>query len=145
MTGAVELRLVVAQVDMLVGDIHGNVTRLIAEAERARDELGAQVVVFPELAVTGYPPEDLLLRPDLYEWVDEELTRLRKAVHGITLIFGYPEKTPHGVYNAALVLRDGRILANARKRYLPNYAVFDEKRYFIPGQEACVVELEGVP
>jgi len=145
MTAAVELKLVVAQVDLLVGDISGNVSRLIAEAERARDELGAQVVVFPELAVTGYPPEDLLLRPDLYEWVDEELTRLRKAVHGITLIFGYPENTPHGVYNAALVLRDGRILANARKRYLPNYAVFDEKRYFIPGQEACVVELEGIP
>ena len=139
------LRLAVAQSDFLVGDITGNVSRLIAEAERARDELGAQAIVFPELAVTGYPPEDLLLRPDLYEWVDEELTRLRQAVHGITLIFGYPEKTPHGVYNAAMVLRDGRILANARKRYLPNYAVFDEKRYFIPGHEPCVVELEGVP
>jgi len=139
------LRLAIAQVDFLVGDIAGNVSRLIEEAGRARDELGAQVVVFPELAVTGYPPEDLLLRPDLYEWVDEELTRLRQAVHGITLIVGYPEKTPHGVYNAALVLCDGRILANARKRYLPNYAVFDEKRYFIPGRDPCVVELEGVP
>ncbi len=145
MTAEPSLRLAIAQVDFLVGDIAGNVSRMIAEAERARDELGAAVVLFPELAVTGYPPEDLLLRPDLYEWVDEELTRLRQAVHGITLIFGYPEKTPHGVYNAALVLRDGRILANARKRYLPNYAVFDEKRYFVPGHEPCVVELEGVP
>jgi NAD+ synthase (glutamine-hydrolysing) len=139
------LRIVVAQINLLVGDIRGNVDRIIESAVQARDVHQAQVVVFPELAVTGYPPEDLLLRPGLYERVDEGLTRLRKEVHGITLVVGYPEQTHQGVYNAALVLRDGKVLGNARKHYLPNYAVFDEKRYFIPGQAPCVVELEGVP
>ena len=102
-------------------------------------------MVFPELALTGYPPEDLLLRPGLYERVAEALTRLRHDIKGIDVILGYPEKTPQGVYNAAVVLRDGEIIANARKHYLPNYSVFDEKRYFIPGDGPCVVNIASVP
>ena len=142
---ATKLRLVVAQTNLLVGGIMENLERIIALASRARDEFKADAVVFPELALTGYPPEDLLLRPGLYERVAEGLTRLRRDIKGIHVILGYPEKTPQGVYNAAVVLRDGEIIANARKHYLPNYSVFDEKRYFIPGEGPCVVAIAGVP
>ena len=142
---ASSLRLVVAQANLLVGAIAENIDRIVALAGQARDEFNADAVVFPELALTGYPPEDLLLRPGLYERVAEGLTRLRHAVKGIDVILGYPEHTPQGVYNAALVLRDGEIIASARKHYLPNYSVFDEKRYFIPGHGPCVVDIGGVP
>ncbi len=139
------LRLVVAQTNLLVGGIKENLEHIIALAGQARDEFRADAVVFPELALTGYPPEDLLLRPGLYERVAEALTRLRHDIKGIHVILGYPEKTPQGVYNAALVLRDGEVIATARKHYLPNYSVFDEKRYFIPGDGPCVVNIAGVP
>ena len=139
------LRLVVAQTNLLVGGIKENLERIIALAAQARDEFKAHAVMFPELALTGYPPEDLLLRPGLYERVAETLMRLRREIKGIDVIVGYPEKTPHGVYNAAAVLRDGEIIANARKHYLPNYSVFDEQRYFIPGDGVCVVNIAGVP
>ena len=142
---ASSLRLVVAQANLLVGAIAENIDRIVALAGQARDEFNADAVVFPELALTGYPPEDLLLRPGLYERVAEGLTRLRHAVKGIDVILGYPEHTPQGVYNAALVLRDGEIIASARKHYLPNYSVFDERRYFIPGHGPCVVDIGGVP
>jgi len=142
---ASNLRLVVAQTNLLVGGIKENLERIIQLAAQARDEHKADAVVFPELALTGYPPEDLLLRPGLYERVAEGLIRLRRDIKGIHVILGYPEKTPQGVYNAAVVLRDGEIIANARKHYLPNYSVFDEKRYFIPGDGPCVVAIAGVP
>ena len=134
----------VAQTNLLVGGIRENLARIIALAEKARDEFKADAVLFPELALTGYPPEDLLLRPGLYERIAEALTRLRHAISGIDVIVGYPEKTPLGIYNAAVVLRDGEIIANARKHYLPNYSVFDEQRYFIPGDGVCVVNIAGV-
>jgi NAD+ synthase (glutamine-hydrolysing) len=142
--GLADFRLVVAQVNLLVGDIQGNVDTIIRLTEQARNEHQAHAVVFPELALTGYPPEDLLLRPGLHERVAEGLTRLRQVVKGITLIVGYPEQAHQGIYNAAAVIRDGEILANARKRYLPNYSVFDEKRYFIPGSGDCVAEIGGI-
>jgi NAD+ synthase (glutamine-hydrolysing) len=138
------LRLVVAQTNLLVGDIRGNVDTIIALAEQARDDYQADAVVFPELALTGYPPEDLLLRAGLHERVTEGLTRLRQTLKGITLIVGYPEQTHQGIYNAAVVIRDSKVLANARKHYLPNYSVFDEKRYFIPGTGGCLAEINGV-
>ncbi len=141
---AASVCIAIAQANMLVGDIRGNVEKIIEMACRARDELHADVVVFPELAMTGYPPEDLLLRPGLHERVAEGLTHLRNSMRGITLIIGYPEKTPQGVYNAAVVIRDGEQLANARKQFLPNYSVFDEKRYFIPGKGGIVVEIKGL-
>ncbi len=138
------LRLVVAQTNFLVGGIRENLARIITLAEQARDEYHADAVLFPELALTGYPPEDLLLRPGLHERIAEALTRLRHTINGIDVIVGYPEKTPLGVYNAAVVLRNGEVVANARKHYLPNYSVFDEQRYFIPGDGVCVVNIAGV-
>ncbi|WJW74926.1 NAD+ synthase [Thiohalobacter sp. IOR34] len=138
------LRVVMAQIDLLVGDVAGNTRRVIEAAERARDEFDAQLVVFPELALTGYPPEDLLLRPGLQVHVLEGLERIRRDVRGIHVIVGHPQHARGGLYNAASVIHEGRILATVRKQHLPNYSVFDEKRYFVPGEGAGVVEIAGV-
>ena len=139
------LRLVMAQCNLLVGDIPGNAERVIEQAHRARDELGADLVVFPELTLAGYPPEDLLLRPGFQERIDAALIHIRSEVSGIHVLLGHPEHTPDGRYNTATLLHDGRVLARCRKRNLPNYSVFDEKRYFIPGEGFAVVDVCGVP
>ncbi len=138
------LRLALAQLDFLVGDVHGNAARVIETARHARDDLGADLVVFPELALTGYPPEDLLLRPGLYRRVDDALERIRAETQGVALVLGYPHRQGAERYNAAALVRDGRVEAVYRKHHLPNYAVFDEKRYFLPGESPCVVEVGGV-
>ncbi|VAX13108.1 NAD synthetase / Glutamine amidotransferase chain of NAD synthetase [hydrothermal vent metagenome] len=139
------LCIAVAQLNLLVGDIEANATAIIEAALYARDELGAQAVVFPELALCGYPPEDLLLRPGMYERIDAAMLRLQAEIMGIHAIVGFAQKTAAGVYNAAAVICDGEILALARKRYLPNYSVFDEKRYFIAADDSCMFDLQGMP
>jgi len=139
------LRLVIAQLNLLVGDVAGNSERVVAAAIRARDELKAQVVVFPELTLTSYPPEDLLLRPALAGQVEEALRRIERETRGIDVILGHPQHEHGQLFNAASLLRDGRVHATYRKQLLPNYSVFDEKRYFAPGSRACVVEIGGVP
>ena len=139
------LRLVIAQLNLLVGDVAGNTERVIAAAKQARDTLKAHAIVFPELALTSYPPEDLLLRPALSVQVEESLRRIEHETRGIDVILGHPQ-TGHGqLFNAASLLRDGRVHATYRKQLLPNYSVFDEKRYFTPGNDACVVEIGGIP
>lgn len=140
-----KLRIVMAQLNMLVGDIEGNAEKVIAAAERARDELHADVIVFPELALTGYPPEDLLLRPGLYTRVLAALETVNQRLRGIDIVLGYPHTAVGGVYNAASLLRDGHVVATYHKQHLPNYSVFDEMRYFAVGSEPCVVEIKGVP
>jgi NAD+ synthase (glutamine-hydrolysing) len=139
------LRLVIAQQDFLVGDVAGNVERVINAARDARDRLQAQAIVFPELTLTGYPPEDLLLRLHLYRQVEAGLERLKNAVPGISIVVGHPWRVDDKVYNAASVIQDGRIGATYFKQLLPNYSVFDEKRYFAAGSDACVVSIDGVP
>jgi NAD+ synthase (glutamine-hydrolysing) len=138
-----EVRLAIAQVNLLVGDFKGNTQKIIDWSNKARDELKADVVIFPELAITGYPPEDLLLRPGLHERVADAIQQLKDSVTGITIVVGYAEYTEQGIYNAALVIRDGTTLANARKHNLPNYSVFDEKRYFKSGAGGAVFEQNG--
>ncbi len=139
------LHLVIAQINFQVGDVAGNTERVIAAAQQARDRLKAHAIVFPELTLTGYPPEDLLLRPALMQQVEESLRRIEREVRGIDVILGHPH-TEHGqLFNAASLLRDGRVLAIYRKRLLPNYSVFDEKRYFASGGDTCVVEIGGIP
>jgi NAD+ synthase (glutamine-hydrolysing) len=138
------LRIALAQINPLVGDIDGNAARIIAAAERARDELRAEAVLFPELCLTGYPPEDLLLRPGLHVRVLRALEEVKRRVAGITLILGLPQQAAGGLYNAAVVLRDGQLLGSYHKQHLPNYSVFDEKRYFAAGSEPCVVAIDGV-
>jgi NAD+ synthase (glutamine-hydrolysing) len=144
MDSARNLRCVMAQLNLVVGDVEGNTSRIIAAANRARDEMSADVVMVPELAVSGYPPEDLLFHSGMRSQVARSIGRLKAEVRGITLIAGYPEYDGDHIFNSALVLRDGTVLANHRKACLPNYRVFYEKRYFTPGTKPTVVELNGV-
>ena len=139
------LRLVIGQLNFLVGDVAGNVQQVITQALKARDQLQAHAIVFPELTLTGYPPEDLLLRPDIHVQVEAGLERLRSDVRGIVLIVGHPQRVDDKVYNAASVIDDGHVVATYFKQRLPNYSVFDERRYFVPGTEACVTTIAGVP
>lgn len=138
------LKLALAQINPLVGDIEGNTEQVIAHARKARDELSAQVVVFPELVLCGYPPEDLLLRQGLYPRVWSALERVRREVNGIDVVLGYPEQTADGVYNSVCLIRDGEVVANGRKQHLPNYSVFDEKRYFQSGPGYVITDIQGV-
>ncbi|CAI8734183.1 NAD+ synthase [Methylococcus capsulatus] len=139
------LRIAIAQLDFLVGDVGGNADRVLAAAVRARDELGAHAVVFPELALAGYPPDDLILRPDFLTAVETALKALAERVRGIDVIVGFPERHDGLPFNSAAVLRDGGIHKVYRKQILPNYGVFDEKRHFLPGSAPCVFDLRGVP
>jgi len=137
------LRIAVAQFNATVGDLTGNVERMIACAETAKAR-GAQVLLTPELALCGYPPEDLLLRPDFYRACQKALNSLAGRVQGIALVVGHPQESEGRRYNAASVIENGQIKAVYRKIRLPNYDVFDEMRYFDAGSDACVVTLGGV-
>ena len=140
------LRIALAQFDFPVGDVAGNADRIVELIEEARDEWEADLVLFPELALSGYPPEDLLLRPGFLGDCHREMVRLAAAATGITAVVGWPESVGPVVYNAASILRGGRVERTYRKRELPNYAVFDERRYFVvdPDGGDCVFELDGV-
>jgi NAD+ synthase (glutamine-hydrolysing) len=142
MTGTV--RIALGQLNLVVGDVAGNVRAMVAAAEQARDQLGAHLVVFPELAVTGYPPEDLLFHRGFQRQVERALEKIADAARGIGILFGYPEYEGENIYNAARLVEDGRVLANYRKRCLPNYGVFDEQRYFTAGTETCVLDYKGL-
>ena len=137
------LRVALAQVNPVVGDIRGNARKISDSIARARDE-GAALVVLPELALTGYPPEDLLLKTSFLDAADAALQELAGQTHDIAAVVGYPEKA-EDVYNSAAVLADGGVVATYRKMYLPNYGVFDEQRYFQSGAEAAIFELNGIP
>ena len=137
------LRVVMAQLDFLVGDIAGNMDKIMTAAAEARDRLHADLIVFPELTLTGYPPEDLLLRPGFIRQVEPALQSLCNEIQGITAIVGGPLPTPDGLRNAAVALANGRIQATYYKQWLPNYSVFDEKRYFTPGEDPAVFTVAG--
>ena len=133
------LTLALAQVNPRVGDLEGN-ARLVAEnIARARDA-GAELVLFPELVLSGYPPEDLLLKEHFLQATQEVLTGLAAEARGIVAMVGYPERTDD-VYNALAVLSGGAVQAVYRKTRLPNYGVFDEQRYFQAGDDAVVIDL----
>jgi len=136
------LRIALGQVDCFVGDVAGNAQRVIDTAERARS-LGADVLLMPELALSGYPPEDLLFHRGFRHRIAESLERLRATLAGIDVIVGYPEYVDDSLYNSAIVLRDGRVKANHRKQLLPNYQVFDEKRYFHMGAGPTCFDVAG--
>jgi NAD+ synthase (glutamine-hydrolysing) len=139
-----QIRVALAQMNPLVGDVEGNAQAILEFAEQARDEYQADMVVFPELALTGYPPEDLLLRGSLLEWCDRELTRLREQLKGIVAVIGLPIREAEGLYNSAVVLGDGKELVRYHKQLLPNYSVFDERRYFLPGNKPAIFEVAGI-
>ena len=139
------LRIAMAQFDFPVGDVAGNAARIAEMIAFARDEYAADLVLFPELALSGYPPEDLLLRPAFLRACEAAMADIAAQARGIVAVVGWPQAAGSVVYNAASVLRDGAIEATYRKRELPNYAVFDERRWFDvdPDREDCVFEVNG--
>ena len=137
-----KLRVGLAQINTTVGDLEGNVAKVLDYVERAR-ELGVDVVSFPELTVTGYPPEDLLLRPSFVRDNREALEAVVNGCGGITAVVGFVD-LDGGIYNAAAVIHDGRLADVYHKQKLPNYGVFDEVRYFRPGDSYPVYTVAGV-
>jgi|SRR5882672_4059465 len=137
------MRIALAQLNQRLGDLAGNARTLLdAIAQGRRD--GASLVVTPELSLCGYPPEDLVLRPAFLDACASELAALAAEVKGTTALVGFPERDAGMRHNAIAVLRDGRVAATYRKHHLPNYTVFDEDRYFEPGTEPCVFDVDGV-
>ena len=140
---AQELTIVMAQLNFLVGDIDGNTDLVIASARRAITEQSADMIVFPELTLVGYPPEDLLLRPSLQVRVEKALAKILAANLDIFLVLGYPFRQSAKLYNALSVIKKRECLGVYLKQCLPNYQVFDEHRYFAPGSDPLVLELLG--
>ena len=139
------MKLCMGQINTLVGDWEGNAEQILTVCRDAAEQASDAVVVFPELTLTGYPPEDLLLRPSVAERSDAILARLCADLPAdLWVIIGYPKKTEQGLYNAAGVIHKGAVVAEYFKQFLPNYQVFDEKRYFTAGSEPCVLDIDGV-
>lgn len=138
------LRVAMAQLDMLVGDIKQNSETVIEAAIKARDEEDARAIIFPELTLMGYPPEDLLLKPSLECAIESALGAILERVKGIYVILGYPRHVDSALFNCAGVLFNGVIVAEYHKQKLPNYRVFDDKRYFEAGNQALVFDIDGI-
>lgn len=136
------LRLLLAQYNLIVGDVEGNARRVL-EAAAAGTASGVDLVLLPELALAGYPPEDLLFHSGFRRQVQAAVGRLAEAAGPVDVVFGYPEYAGTEIYNSAALLRGGRVYANHRKQALPNYKVFDEKRYFQPGLAPTLVDVRG--
>ena len=135
-----QLRLAMAQINVVVGDVEGNARKILQWIDNARD-VDADVVTFPELALTGYPPEDLLLKP---QFIDANLSALQKVISGsreITVIFGFVDRRDD-IFNAAAIAQNGKLVTVYHKIYLPNYGVFDEFRYFQPGSRCPVLQMD---
>ena len=138
------LRIALAQFDFPVGAVHANAEKIIALAHQARDQHQADVILFPELAISGYPPEDLLNRPDFLSDCEQAIKKVAQSIEGIVAIVPWPHAVGSVVFNSASVIRDGAIKATYHKRELPNYAVFDERRYFAADNEACTFVVNGI-
>ena len=139
------LNIVMVQMNTLVGDFEGNTAQVIEAMRRAEAKVAAPVLVFPELTLSGYPPEDLLLRPSIELRVNQSLQAIKAAMTGDAwLVIGYPRREGIALYNVAAVLHHGEIVAEYRKQCLPNYQVFDEMRYFQRGDSPCVVQIQGI-
>ena len=145
------LRIVIAQLNLHVGDIHKNLQKHIEAAEKARDQLHADLIIFPELSLTGYPPEDLLLRHSFITACTDALHEFANKVHGIHCLIGHPQTSPHHLYvehhlyNSCSVVYNGKIVGTYSKLHLPNYGVFDERRYFDAKDEPYVINIKGLP
>ena len=138
-----KISIVLAQIDLIVGDITGNTERILEYCERAKDESDADLIVFPELSISGYPPEDLLLHSGLKRRITEAMESIKRNVRGIAVLVGFPEYTQDHIFNSCVVYYNNKELIRYRKHALPNYSVFDEKRYFTSGDETAVFELHG--
>lgn len=142
---AKKLRVVLAQLDFLVGDVQGNLQKHLLAVETARTKHEADIILFPELSLTGYPPEDLLLRKDFIHQTQTALQEFTEKAKGIYSVIGHPHATSHGLYNACSLIHNGTILGRYSKEHLPNYGIFDEDRYFVSGNIPCVIPVEGIP
>ncbi len=138
-----QIKVVMAQLNLEVGDIESNTTKLIESAKQAISLYAADIIAFPELTLTGYPPEDLLLRPSLAIRVEKAMNRILSENIGIYMVVGYPEKQGNKLYNSLTVIKGRDRLGNYRKQCLPYYQVFDERRYFDQGDEACLLKIAG--
>jgi NAD+ synthase (glutamine-hydrolysing) len=138
------IKVALAQLDLVVGDVAGNTRKILEYCQRAHDEMQADLVVFPELSISGYPPEDLLFHSGLRRRVDAAIEEIRTTVRDIAVLIGYPEYDNDEIYNAAIVFKDGELLAQYRKHLLPNYRVFDEERYFTAGKQPAIFSLNGI-
>jgi NAD+ synthase (glutamine-hydrolysing) len=137
------LRIALGQLNLLVGDIAGNAKRIVAASERACSELDADLLVLPELTLSGYPPEDLLFHRGFRAQVEKGLATVRGAKTSCGVLMGFPEYAGSQIYNAAALIERGEVRATHRKSCLPNYKVFDEKRYFKSGSQPTVVDYRG--
>lgn len=140
-----QLRIVLAQINLTVGDIQNNLKKLIDAAKKARDDLKAQVIVFPELSITGYLHDELVFHKAFITDALDALDQFKQEIHGIYCVIGHPQPVPGGLHNACSLVYNGQILGTYSKQNLPNYGVFDEHRYYLPGNTACVVPIEGIP
>ncbi len=139
-----EIKFTLAQINPTVGDIAANVAKILCYCQFAKEKCAADVVIFPELAISGYPPEDLLLRDDFLRECERGLAELKARALGIVVIIGHPLRENGKIFNALSVLCDGKTRAIYRKRHLPNDGVFDEKRYFTAGKQAQVIDIFGI-
>ena len=138
-----KLVVAIAQFNAVLGDLEGNAARIAALANEAKLR-GADLLITPELAICGYPPEDLLLRPDFFRATEKVIEALAAQVSGLDVLVGHPLAEGGQRFNAASLLRDGKRIATYRKQRLPNYREFDEERYFSAGESPCVVDVGGV-
>ena len=138
------VKVALAQINLTVGDIAGNTEKIITYSAQARDDLDADLVIFPELSICGYPPEDLLFQASLRCSVESALVKISESISGIAVLIGFPEYSQGKIYNACEVIRDGKMLAHYRKQSLPNYSVFDEERYFTRGNDTSIFTLNGI-
>lgn len=137
------MKIAMAQINCLLGDLDGNAALILEQARRAREQ-GAAILLTPEMSLCGYPPEDLLLRDGFYAACDRALHELARQAQDIVLVVGHPYHQEGAHYNAASVLRDGKVFTTYHKQELPNHSVFDEERYFERGHHACVFEVNGI-
>ena len=140
-----DIQIALAQINLCVGGIEENTLKIIKNICLAKDQYQADIIIFPELTITSYPPEDLLLRPALHLQIKKSLTDICNIAHGIDVIIAYPLLSEGKLYNSCSLVRDGGIIETYHKHLLPNYGVFDEKRYFEPGNEIIIFDLHGVP
>src|SRR5512142_3487084 len=136
-----QLRVALAQINPTVGDLDGNTALILRGIDEARSA-GADLVAFPELAITGYPPEDLLLKPEFVAANLKAVEALAEHTRGLTAVVGFVDRTAD-LYNAAAVLHDGRLAGVYHKHRLPNYGVFDELRYFRRGRDERLYQVRG--
>lgn len=138
------INLIIAQLNLTVGDIIGNTNKIIESIQRANDDYKADIILFPELTISSYPPEDLLLRPAFHDYIENALNKVVKTTKNIHVLLGHPSVHDGTLYNACSLIHDGRIKQTYFKHHLPNYGVFDEKRYFTEGAELSLFEIKGV-